>query len=116
MGAQNTIMVNADNAKREEATAAAIITPGNLLERTSSDTVQKHSTAGSTNIKMFAVENDLVGNDINDNYAASEQVQYIHAVPGNLINGILADGETVVGGYGIPAEYRRHGERGVRPL
>jgi len=81
---------------RKERDAAAAITPGDLVELTSSDTVQRHSTAGGrVGIRWFAVENDIAGDDITHDYAADEVVQIHSARPGDEILARLADGQNV---------------------
>lgn len=82
---------------RRERDAAAAITPGNLIELTSSDTVQNHSTAGGrVGPRYVCVENDIAGDDIDDAYAAGEVVQFHSARPGDVLLMRLNDGENVV--------------------
>ncbi len=63
---------------RKEAIAAAAITPGELIERTTATapTVQRHSTAVGNAQNMFAVEDELQGNGIDVDYAAPGQVLF----------------------------------------
>lgn len=79
----------------EQYDAESAITPGHLIELTSSDTVQPHSTAGGNNMHMFALEDEMQGNEIDDAYAADDPVQCWVAVTGSIVNCILADGENV---------------------
>lgn len=80
----------------EEYTATAVaITPGMLIEVTSAGLVQAHSTAGGNAIPMFAVEDELQGNAIGDNYAASAKVQCWIPQRGDQVFAILKDGENV---------------------
>lgn len=78
-----------------EFAAAAAITPGMLIELTSAGTVQAHSNAGQNAIKMFATEDALQGNSVDDAYAAADLVQCWCPVPGDQVSAILADGENV---------------------
>lgn len=78
-----------------EYEAESTITPGMLIELTSSGTVQAHSTSGGNAAAMFALEDELQGNGIDDNYSDGDQVQCWNAVPGEEVYGILADGENV---------------------
>ncbi len=81
---------------RKERDAAAAITPGDLVEITSSDTVQVHSVAGGrVGLRWFAVENDIAGDDITHAYATGEVVQVHAAKPGDEVLARLADGENV---------------------
>ena len=79
----------------EEYKAEAAIIPGELIELTSSGTVQVHSTAGGNCLPMFALEDELQGNDINDAYAADDQVQVWIPTRGDQVYAILADGNDV---------------------
>jgi hypothetical protein len=76
--------------------AKEIFTPGHLIEIVL-DTIlkyQKHSTAGGSAMKLFALEN-YAGGDSDDNYAAGDQAQGLYAVPGSLINALIANGEDI---------------------
>lgn len=79
-----------------EYVAAAIVTPGYLLELTSAGKVQHHSSAGGNAPKYIALEDELQGRAITDNYAAADPVQVWMAVPGEEAYMMLADGETTV--------------------
>ena len=48
------------------------------------------------NGKFFALEDELQGKGIDDAYAVDAIVQYDQYLPGDRVNAILADGETVV--------------------
>lgn len=94
--AYHTITIDVQGP-RKEALAGGTITPGDLLERTTTaDTVQCHSTKkGNVTPKIFARENDLVGNDIDDNYSSGEQVQMFVALPGDEVYVNIASDQTV---------------------
>jgi hypothetical protein len=82
---------------QEEAVANAAITPGQLIERISTDKVRRHSTAGgSIGIKMIAVEDVLQGNGIDDDYAAADRVFFHIPQPGQEYYMFLKDGENLV--------------------
>ena len=85
---------NYQNVMNEYVAEAAII-PGELIELTSSNTVQVHSTAGGNLLHMFAVEDELQGNDIDDAYAADDKVQCWVPVRGDEVYAILEDGEDI---------------------
>ena len=94
--AYNTIKLKKYLDIIEEITATAVaITPGMLLELTSSCTVQAHSTAGGNVLHMFALEDELQGGGIDDNYAVSAKIQVWVPVRGEIVYGILVDGENV---------------------
>ena len=79
-----------------EYDAEAAITPGMLIELTSSNTVQAHSTAGGNTGRMFALEDELQGNSISDAYAADDKVQCWCTTPGEEVYAILVDDSAAV--------------------
>lgn len=95
--AYNTIAVISEGSVQKEALASGTVTPGMLLEQTSAaaDTVKAHATAGGHAQAAFAVEDDLQGNDIDDNYSAGDRVLYKVFRPGDEVNALLANGQNV---------------------
>lgn len=94
--AKNTIKLKKYLDVIEEYTATAVaISPGSLLELTSAGLVQAHSTVGGPVLPMFALEDELQGNGIDDSYAASDKIQCWIAVRGEIVYAKIADGETV---------------------
>lgn len=57
-----------------EPEAAEAITPGQLVELKSDGKVQKHATAGDYASVLIALEDELQGNTIQDDYAADDIV------------------------------------------
>jgi hypothetical protein len=91
-----TITIIDKTELRKELVATAVaITPGMLVERTSGNLVQAHSNAGQNATPMFAVEDDLQGKEIGDNYAASSLVQINYFRSGDEVYALLNDGESV---------------------
>lgn len=86
------------NVLRREFTAGGAITPGHLLIKSSATAVIAHNAANGANQRMFALENDLVGEDIDDAYASGENVQVGYFAPGEKVNALLAYGENVAAG------------------
>lgn len=79
-----------------EHEAAAAITPGMLLQLNSTNKVQAHaSSSGSVTPPMFALEDELQGKGITDNYASGDRVQVWVAQRGEVVNALLTDGENV---------------------
>lgn len=96
----HTIQLNG-NYKREEALAGAAFTPGHLVEfynASGTRKLRKHSTEGGPAEKMFAVEDALQGNTIDDAYALGDLASVNIAEPGSLVQAWLDVGETVVVG------------------
>ena len=94
----NTIKLKKYSDVIEEYNAAAAITPGMLIQMTTADKVQKHATAGGNILPMFALEDELQGKGIDDNYATDDKVQCWIPGRGDQVYAILSDGETVAVG------------------
>jgi hypothetical protein len=92
----NTIKVKNYSNVIEELVANAAITPGMLIEQISTGKVRAHATIGGTALAMFALEDELQGKTIDDAYAADNRVQCWIPNPGDQVNALLDDGETVV--------------------
>lgn len=100
MATYNTILVQHFTPIRKEKKAAAAITPGHLLERTSADKFQVHSTAGGNAQMIFACEDELQGKDIDTAYAADAVVLANVCRAGDEVFALLKDGENVsIGDY-----------------
>ena len=96
----NTIRVDSKYGVRGEATGSGAITPGFLLERDSTDKVKAHATAGGRSQRMFAIEDDLQGKGITDDYANGALIQYMVFKPGDLVNALIANDENIsIGDY-----------------
>ena len=75
-----------------EKEANAAITPGMLIELMTTDNVRAHATAEGNVIPMFALEDELQGNGIDDAYAAEDRVQCWIPQRGEEVYAIVADG------------------------
>jgi hypothetical protein len=76
--------------------ANAALKPGHILEQTTADKVKKHATAGGNVAPvMVALENSLEGEDIDDDYAADDQVRCWIPRAGDEGYLWLADGQEV---------------------
>lgn len=93
--AYNTIKLKKYLDIIDEREAESAITPGMLVELTSTGTVQPHSTAEGDAIPAFALEDELQGNDIDDAYSAGDQVQIWVPQRGEEVYAILANGYDV---------------------
>jgi len=95
----NTIKVKKYNDVIEEFVAAGTITPGMLVEPTpGAATIRAHDTAGANQMAMFALEDELQGGLISDDYSALDQVQVWVAGRGDMVYGILVTGQNVTAG------------------
>lgn len=80
----------------EEYVTAGIVTPGMLVEVTSAGLVVAHNSAGTTAQPAFAVEDELQGKGINDDYASGARIPKVwFPRRGDQVQAILADGENV---------------------
>lgn len=91
----NTIILLGQGC-RKEGIASSAITPGHLVAFGGANDLQVHSTAAGNARKAFAVENDLIGNGIDDAYAAGDQVQYNVFRPGDEVYALVADGAPAI--------------------
>lgn len=97
--AYNTITIKGDPL-RIELVAAAAITPGHLCYINSAGKLAVHATAGGTAATIFAIEDDLQGNEIGDAYTANNQAFAGAFTTGMEVYAILANGENAaIGSY-----------------
>lgn len=92
--AKNTIKVRKFSDIQDEHKADAVIIPGMLLEITATG-VKKHATAAGKHAFLFAIEDELQGKGIDDDYAAADKVQCWVAGRGDIVNAILEDESTI---------------------
>lgn len=88
---KNTIILKGHGITQERKAVAAI-TPGHLIEEAATG-FQKHSTAGGSAEKLFAIEDDNQGNDIDDDYVTGGLVFAKACTAGMEVMAILAEGE-----------------------
>ena len=93
--AYKTIKVKKYSDNIVELTGSGAITPGMLVEESAADTCRAHNTAGGNAIPMFALEDELQGKTINENYASGNPVQVWIPAAGDEPFAILADGEDI---------------------
>lgn len=98
----NTIVLKG-NGIQKEAVAGTVITPGHLLERSAANQVSVHSTAGGNAQRFFAKENEVIGQDIDDNYPIGDNVIFESCYPGMEISALLPAGAAAVA-VGDPLE------------
>lgn len=112
MSTRNTIRLAATCPFRKEALAAVAITPGMVIERTSSS-FKPHATDGENlKLKLVAEENDFEGKEITDAYAIGDRVFARVYQPGDEFQGLLAAGESVA----INAELISNGAGALRAV
>jgi hypothetical protein len=82
--------------ERREAPAAGAITPGHLIAYNSSGSFVVHGTAAVSTPRIFAVENDLIGNGIDVPYASGDYVQAEQLHGGCDVYGLVAAGAAAI--------------------
>jgi hypothetical protein len=89
-----------DSGPKYEAIASGTITPGMLVEMTNAtaDTMKAHATSAGWAEAAFAVEDNMQGNEIGDNYASGAQMQYRVFRAGDMVYALLKDGQTAAKG------------------
>lgn len=98
--AYHTIKIKKYSDVIEELTSTAVaLTPGMLLEVITGGYVRKHATlGGNVTPPMFALEDELQGRGIDDNYAVSSKIQVWIPGRGDRVYALLKSGESVVAG------------------
>lgn len=91
MAIKKIVVLGEDLCIRTEGIAAGVITPGHLVEGPAGDVVV-HSGATLTAAKKFAYENELVGGQIDDDYADNDTVLLVTACRGAIIYAIAGTG------------------------
>lgn len=93
--AKNTIKVKKYSDVIEEYEAGGAITPGHLIALNSAGKVVVHAGAQANVLPMFALEDELQGNGIDDAYASGDQVQCWIPYRGDIVYALLEDGQDV---------------------
>lgn len=92
--AYRTIVLKGD-ALRKELKSGGAITPGHLVQRNSAGDVVVHPTAGGNATAVFAIEDSLQGNEVDDAYADDDRVQVAYLSTGMEVAGILTTSQTI---------------------
>ncbi len=96
MARKTIILKGKDLVIFKEGYAGATITPGHLIEGLPASLVV-HNSAAATAVPMFAVEREVTGDEIGDDYLVNETVMYGVCPPGVEVWAI-ADGTGVTAG------------------
>ena len=83
--------------QNEAAVTDAVITPGMLVTRTATG-IRPHNVAGGAAAPAYAVENDLIGEGIDDDYAIGENAIYRTFAQGSDVYALLAPSQTIAVG------------------
>lgn len=93
--AKNTIKLKKYTDIINEYDAGGVITPGMLVLIESDGDVVAHDTEDGYCAKLFALEDELRGKTIDDNFASGDPVQVWFATPGEEVYAILDNGEDI---------------------
>ncbi len=91
MAIKTIIVVGAELAIRKEGIAGGAVTPGHLVQGPASAIVV-HANATDTAMKTFAVENEVVGGEIDTAYAANDTILLATLPPGAVVYAIAGVG------------------------
>lgn len=99
--ANNTILIRTRSRYTDERLAAAAVTPGHLIELTAADQVQAHATAaGVLAARLFALENQIANQGIDDVYAIGDRVIFQQCLPGDIVYAVLENlGNVAIGAF-----------------
>ena len=84
--AVKTIDLKGHNKVRKEGIATVAIKPGYLINRSTAIGLRPHPSAGLNALPFFALENEVIGGDINGTYAIDDTV----------LAGVFASGSEVL--------------------
>lgn len=93
-----TIRLDSCYAPQREGKTAGVVTPGMLLNIRNQAAIVAHNEAGQECQVAIAVENDLVGKGILDNYANGEQIRYQILPDGAKFYGIIDENQNIAVG------------------
>jgi hypothetical protein len=90
MATPKTVVLKGRGIRKEFTADAAGILPGMLIKRiATSGKCAVHATAAGNAVKMFAVENEVVGGDIDDAYLDEDNVLAEVMQPGSEVYAFL---------------------------
>jgi hypothetical protein len=96
MARRTIVLKYGEHCLMHEAPAGGAITPGHLVALDATgDVVVNPTSADADAERAFAIENALEGEGIDTAYAADDQVRYVIAQPGVVINALLEDNHDV---------------------
>jgi len=95
MSTANRVILKRD-CQEGEGIAGGAITPGHLIMRNSSNALVVHNKARGNCQKMFALENELYGGDIDTAYASGDRVPYFIPKRGDVVLCRIKASENIV--------------------
>ena len=107
----STIILKGDGVQKE-GIADAAITPGYLVEVMTTGNIRKHAGAGLNTQAAFALENEVIGEGIDDAYAIADNCIYSVLGNGAEVYALVANAVVVVVGSYLESA----GDGTLRPL
>lgn len=107
MATEKTIVTKGDYGRHEELVAAATISPGMALSRTSANKFTPDAAAQAAALKKtlcIAKEDGLQGKTVDDDYAADDQVFAYYPIPGDEVLALVKSGENIAIGDNLVTE------------
>ncbi len=89
----DTIQIKGETWVTHEADVDVIVTPGEFVVFSATGTFELPA-AGDLS-KLIAIENDIEGQEITDDYAANDRARAVFPQPGSVVQAILTDGQDV---------------------
>ena len=89
-----TITIDSDVPVRE-STASGAVTPGQLIEQNAATTYRRHAGAGAVAATIFAVEDDLQGKEIGEDYSTGSKLFFKNFRRGDKVFAMLENGQNV---------------------
>jgi hypothetical protein len=97
------VVIGPDKPVYTEADAAEIITPGHIVQQNSAGKFIKNTVAANSEVSpIVAVENDIFGKGIDDNWAVNDRVYAQHLRSGCEFMGIVAAAHASAINYNDP--------------
>jgi hypothetical protein len=96
--AKRVIALQGNPIQYEDWAAAEAITPGQLVNLNGSGLLIKHATAAGPAAKMFAMERDEMGDNIDVAYAIGDTVKVGAFHAGQRVNAFIASGQNITVG------------------
>ena len=98
MAVKKIILLGEDLCIRKEAIASEIVKPGHMVELLAGEVALIAAvTAGLAHQHLFVIENEVVGQDIDEAYADNDTILLVIPPRGAVLN-VLVDATTAVGG------------------
>ncbi len=91
MAIKKIVVLGEELCIRTEGIAGGVVTPGHLVEGPATAIVV-HASATLTAAKKFAYENELVGGQIDDDYASADTILLVTCPPGSIVYALAGVG------------------------